>query len=777
MTHSKLKKLKKPRSRRDVTYTYVYHIATWTLIVVTLLFTAFRFRAVFVRTFEALIDLATSLIFFVLEGFDGTKGLVKPTVTTISDGMRGVFPLSYENFLEGLRESFFIFRDRDNFLDFLIHVLNVLMWVLNFVLLVGLPLFVYGLFLRFKAKKQGKPKGVQKKSAFYAFLKRADDGFFGKITYFFRRWERQFFRRFPRYKLCIVLCWVFNLNFFTLFIELVAYSLYFLRSLDIASLPIMLYKICGDLYVATSFLPTVFEIWLAYRVFHELRYAYGESRLRKFIKKIEKVIEDTLGTIFVVGKQRSRKTTLITVLGLIKAAMYRKMAKASMNKRRKQFPNFPWRRIEKTIARARKRHTIYTLATARKFIKDLRALYYNPLAKNPTWRKIKTKELRHTYGYCGNDFLFGYRKDKYAMKYNDGRAIVNIFSALEAYARLYFIYSTPTPLIFSNYAVRTDEIKRSKGHFELYDLDFINRKPEDIPQISQYSHIGDKDALRLGKLMQDDNPNACAVEFGVWLEMEWAKEIGNQKTTEGQKKDDNACNQKNDGHAEMLKTITHLATVDNKTYFGTFVDDHREDSAGADYKQLTTTWRIKETSESKTILPFFELERLFDTIFSGIYDFFDEKITFLYGENAFLFIFKKIFLPFDRYCERLSKKFDVYSNLINMKDGADDETIKDHGKLSIPEYLAFSGRFATDGLGEFFYERALKSQRGINDVRQFAGGRMTFDEMLYVKGHFYTRLGELMNLAAFVEAKRKRDEWLKERLEAEKAAKKATKAS
>ncbi|MBQ4269083.1 MAG: hypothetical protein IJB97_05480, partial [Clostridia bacterium] len=277
--------------------------------------------------------------------------------------------------------------------------------------------------------------------------------------------------------------------------------------------------------------------------------------------------------------------------------------------------------------------------------------------------------------------------------------------------------------------------------------------------------------------MEPDNPNARAVEFGVWLEMEWAKEIGNQKTTSGQKKDDNDCNQLNDGHAEMLKTITHLATVDNKTYFGTFVDDHREDSAAADYKQLTTTWRIKDTSDSKTVLPFFELERLLDAIFMKIYDFFDEKISFIYGENAFLFLLGKIYLPFTHYCERLSNKFNVYANEINMKDGADDETIKDRGRLSIPEYLAFSGRFATDGLGEFFYERALRSKRGINDVRQFAGGRMTFDEMLYVKGHFYTRIGNLMQIPEFEKAKKQVAEWAKQRQEAAKAAKKAQKAS
>ena len=79
----------------------------------------------------------------------------------------------------------------------------------------------------------------------------------------------------------------------------------------------------------------------------------------------------------------------------------------------------------------------------------------------------------------------------------------------------------------------------------------------------------------------------------------------------------------------MLKTITHMATVDNKTYFRPFYDDHRPDSAAADYKELTTLWRIKETSQSTNILPFFAIEELFGDILTKIYDWFEEKISFL----------------------------------------------------------------------------------------------------------------------------------------------------
>ena len=223
MTHSTVKKLKKPRARRDVAYTYVYHFATIALLCVTLFFTFFAFRGVFLRTLEALIDVVTSAAYFVLEGFEATEGLVKPTVTEIPKGLQRIFPMSYENFVEGLRESCRAFIDRDNFLDFLIVVVKFVMTVVNFVLLVGMPLIIYACFLNKKAKMGGK---IQKKtSRFYRFLLCSEECFFGPIKYFFKRWDRQYFRRYARRKLLLVLWWFFNLNFFIGIICVVSYCI------------------------------------------------------------------------------------------------------------------------------------------------------------------------------------------------------------------------------------------------------------------------------------------------------------------------------------------------------------------------------------------------------------------------------------------------------------------------------------------------------------------------------------------------------------------------
>ena len=141
--------------------------------------------------------------------------------------------------------------------------------------------------------------------------------------------------------------------------------------------------------------------------------------------------------------------------------------------------------------------------------------------------------------------------------------------------------------------------------------------------------------------------------------------------------------------------------------------------------------------------------------------------------GAFLFIFQKLYYPYARYVERLSNKFNVYKNTVDMKDGADDEVLKDKGKIAIPEYLAFSERFATDGLGEFFYERALKSLVGINDVRQYAGKKMTFNEMIYVHSHFYTTIGEKMDIKAFINHRKELQAQLKRQENAVKNAKNA----
>ena len=762
------KRAKRALTRRDK----IFHVVSIAFIIAALAFTFFRFELVIFRTATSIKDLLTSLWYFIATWKPLAESKMTPTVTEVPEYMSKFLPLTWSEFKKGLLSFPAAFVDRANVIAYLKRFLIVFAVIIAataalFLILaaiIGIAFLVYR-----KPSKENVKTGSDTRRL--KRLKRIEAKIHAKTTYHLKYYRTRFLKTWKGYKIALILIWTFNLNGFTIAIEAAAFLLYFLKSFDVLNLPLQLYKLMLDGSVALGFIPVVFQVVLGYRLWHVVRVWLGRTRIGGYIKQIAELLTAFIGTVFIVGKQRARKTTLLVVLSIIQAMVFRQTAKKAMKKRRKQFPFFPWRTLEKCVRNARDRHKVYTLATAREFVRLVKSYNERPDRIDETRCCKRLVYLKRIYGYTSSDFIFGYDVKSYPMKYDTGTTIVGIWEAIEAYARLYFIYATKTPLIFGNLSIRSDEIQKSKGGLEKYDFKFERRRSNQMKRNSQYCHIYHSDMGRLGQLMNPEDIYKNALEFGVLALMEYDKEVGNQKTQTGDK-DSKKCNRKNDGHSNWLKTVTHQATVDNDTYIRVFVDGHRPESLTADVRELTTLWRIKGNTDSRIVLPFFSIEQVIWAITGKIYDWLEDKFSYLHKENTvFMYVLNKLFKPFDDFCERIKNQFSVYGSKINMWDGSDDEVLKKNARIIVPECLAFSKRFATDGLGEFFHEKALRSPTGIDDCVQFGDVKMTFDEMMEIGSHFYNEYGAYLELEAYVKAQEQLLKWLDEKKSKEKEAK------
>lgn len=746
----------------------VYHAISIAFIIGALAFSVFRFGGVFFRVLSSLKDLVTSIGYFFTEMFKPLRGTVPPTVLEIPSDALALFPYTWEQFCERLELAWLLLWDKTNFFTYLgevFLVFGVIGALISPILLIVAIVWLVVWVIYSKPQKptdENRGEDTVQLAAFKRFEKR----WITPIVTFVRGYLCDFLESCKGYKIALILLWLYNLNAFTIVIEAAAFIFYVAKSFNFLALYTQLPKLLLDLLPAWTFLPTFVKVVLGYWIFAKIRYANGMAKLRELEEKNKEFLKSHPGALFVTGKQRSKKTTIITSMALSQAAIYRETAKEKMQKWRKRFPEFPWRNVEESVRRARKLGKIHNLPQCKEYVWKI--CQCNEMEGHKA-KKQFLSILRKNYGLSGKTLLFGYNGK--LPTYNDGLRISTIWDALEAYVQLYFIYSADTPLIYGNYSIRCDEKKKTVGNLEEYDLDFFDRKPEDMQRDSQYCHILDWDMLRLEKIMIPNNPNKDALDFGVVAEMEIGKERGNQNTNQGVKKDDKACNPKNDGYNNRIKMNGHVATVDYTDFFRELKDDQRPDSLNADSKDLCDVVQIKKTDQTpKNILHGFAVEEALHSIFTSLYDKLEARMAYLKAENSLLmYLINKLYLPFNQWHEQTCNQFGVYKAQLKVWNGMDDELLTDKGVYYLFSKKDHAERFATDGIGSFFHEKGKKSKRGINDVPMFKSKKMSFEEMIESNSHFYNTLSKWFEIEQMAELQKQRAEWLAERAKADKS--------
>lgn len=528
-----------------------------------------------------------------------------------------------------------------------------------------------------------------------------------------------FVKEHKNYYITWLCLWALYFNAFAIFIEFIAYYLYFVVSFDFLNLYRQVYKLFIDLSAAFTFIPLWAWAVVGLVALDKFRKNIAYGVLNHFERRNRGFINARPIVSMICGTMGKKKTTVLTDMALSQEAMFRDKAFEKILENDLKFPNFPWINLENELKRAMEYHEVYNLATVRKFV----------VKKRLRWQKTQTRER-----------LFNYDYERYGLEYDDKLKVVNVWEVIEIYAQLYFIYVIQSSLLISNYSVRVDGILSDSGNFPLWNADFFKSDSRLIDSYSRHAHILDFDSLRLGKKVIEDNPNANNFEFGIVLVTEIGKERGNNLELSDKKKKDETTNQKNDMFDSWIRMVRHSATVDNYPFVKVVTDEQRPENWGANGRELCEIIRIKESGETRLAMPFFSLaELLYGWLynkFSGLY----YEYRYNRGDNTLLmYLLKGLTAKMRDYYTGIYNRFGYCVATVDVESGTLD------GKTEANKYYLmskkiYSKRFSTDCFSDFFTVKALRSPVGINDLNEYATEKATFGELAMQNSYFVTDL-------------------------------------
>lgn len=552
-----------------------------------------------------------------------------------------------------------------------------------------------------------------------------------------------FLKKHKIYAVMWIVIWSINFNALTIILEAVAYYYYFVTSFDFVHLYMQAYKLFLDLSVIILFFPPWAWAIIIIILLNIFRYRASLKKLKKNEKKCEEIVAQLPVASFVTGPMGTGKTTFNTELSITFNKYFRDVAHDKIFKITMRFPNFPWINVENCIKYGMERHTVYNLATCLQFIRILRKCYEEP---GDSKTKLRQNILRNRFNYKYGNFLFDYDHKRYGLTYYDQLENASIFDDIEKYAQLYFIYVVSCRFIFASYSIRVDDIKKDKGNFPLWDIDFFRRDPGEIGDNTRRSHILDFDALRIGLRFVENGKYKDSIDFGVIVVTEIGKERANQKTIKGEyfnfERFDTdgkriVVTPDNDLFNLDIKECRHRATVDNFPFVVYLLDDNRAASLNADNKELCDLLSIVKASEYKFITPYYALDELVFMATSKLMTRFFDVDRYYKGNNTlFRHIIRNaysrlIYKPF----ERRFNMFAVSKLTFTVQDG------KESDKGSKMTYVLskkkiHSARFDTACYGDYYYEKTKRSRVGIADVPEYKGKQATREEMNSTHGFF-----------------------------------------
>lgn len=733
---------KKEKPSKEQLLTRFYILTSVLLIVGSLLFSVFRFERVFPRIIQSFVDVGLSIAFYFTELCE--FHVIKPTVGVVPVDVKTTMPAEWAQFRTKLVTFGKLLISKDNLKACFSDLWGTTLKVLEIVMMIApiVALIIFGIVSMYNTENIEYDRKTKPRRAFEA-VERA-------VYLPVKAYVVGYIRHLKTHRLAwgiFVAVWLYNLNVFTIMLEAFAYLMYFaIATFSIHALYAQLVKLVYDLGVPVDFLPWWVWAIIIYKVIDKIRRSIGMQMLYHYENVNRAFLKLYLGALFICGKQRTKKTTLITDMAMTQEVIFREEAQERLAIRDKQFPHFPWQNVEVFYRNTLKKHSLPTLASMRDFVAMLREMFekralYAKL--NPKAKEARFEVLRRKYGYTWNDFIFGYDYERYGMTYYDNLTVINIFDAIEAYLQLFYIYAAPTSLIFGNYSVRTDLQWYDNGNYPELDADFFTRDPRNEEEKSQNSHVAHLDNFRLYKVVNPSDPYIDGFEAGILDVMEWAKERGNQITNQGVKADDNKANAKNDGFELNMKIQTHQSTIDNYTFFRLLMDDHRPDSLGADNKDLCNIIMVKEVSEARVVMPFYTIGSLVYGLATKLHDKIYYHLRRIRGDangTLLVYLMKKIYTLIFRHHDRIVKQFSVYTAKLNIEDAMQKETLTDKGKYYISMKKTYSDRFATDGLKQFYHRKALGSKYGLNDFPTFKDKHISVQEMEESGSLFYKRV-------------------------------------
>ncbi len=676
----------------------------------------FVFPSAFTRLVESLRDFGLSIAYYFCELFKIDHN-IRPTVMAFSKvpfEMPWGLPNTWEEF-EVLFELYWrAFLNKDNFLAYLTHTGQVISDGSRWVLVLALPL-VLAVVIIAKVLDKHNNKYNEDTRPLVAFKKFSD-----KTYRPVKAWCLEFVDFVKAHKVYWVLwlvVWAYNFNFFTIVIEFFAFYYFFVITFTFKDIYRQVLKLLLDLSVVLDFIPVPIWVMIGIVIVMIIRRKIGFHRLNHYERQDRGFINERPICSMTVGTMGKKKTMSITDMALSTEVMFRDKAFEKILENDLKFPYFPWVNLENWLRCLMEYHKAYNLATVRQFVQLRRDRWI----KNPT-----------------QDGIFDYDYERYGLTYDDNLAECDVWSVIETYAQLYFIYIVQSSLLISNYSIRTDNVIQDVGNFPLWDSDFFKRDSRLLDSFSRHAHILNFDTLRLGRKVVEDN--ADFIEFGVYVITEIGKERQNTLELKEVKKSDNTTNQKNDLFNYSLKMARHSATVDNYPFIKIFTDEQRPESWGADARDLCEVIHVQESSDMKLAMPFFFVEELLHAFLFNKFTQSYYEYRFKRSDNSLLMYFiKSVVGWFHRYYTRTYNQFGYFNVEMGVEDGTLDGTLnKKTYKIMAKKTL--SRRYRTDCHGDIFTEKALGSKVGIEDLVEFVDVKATFEEMATENSYFFIDL-------------------------------------
>lgn len=599
-------------------------------------------------------------------------------------GNLGLGLFNFSNFANYLRASF----------EVMYNVLFVTTLIFPFVII--LFVFIYNIILMPHKAGKSKPKKI------YDNIVTALKPRFREVY----RSYKLFLLKHKRYIVIFIGLWIINLNLVTIALSLLSYYFYILASFDFSFLFIATLRLLLDLIIMFVGLPLPIWIFLGLFIYKKIVHSIGRKLLKAVEKANQAIISRFPICVMFIGLMGTGKTLMLSDVVLSREVMYRDQALRDMYDITLRLPEFPFSAVEKLFFAGINDHSIYNLATCRKFVSQL----------------CFDKELH--YDYYNNPVAF-YDEIKFE----------TMWDLLSDYFQLFFIYITETYII-SNYSVRSD-MTVEQGYFPLYNSDFFD-KDESRYYKSNFSHILDYDILRMARPVVEDNPNIGSLEFGILAATEYAKERLNTLERKKRKLDDTTTNADNDGVNDRLKMIRSSATVRGFCYINFYFDDQRNQSLDADNREIANIVKIKEKSKEKMMLPW---------ICGGIYfDFIQPAIQKIYfkirhvRDDDFLFLYLLHKLDSLLYKHYIKEKnyFGYYILNAELQAGTlDDEAVPIEYYISKKKTYS---RYITDVLRDYFRVQTEECDVGINDMRCYESIVATVDEQQAQHSYFVERM-------------------------------------
>lgn len=266
----------------------------------------------------------------------------------------------------------------------------------------------------------------------------------------------------------------------------------------------------------------------------------------------------------------------------------------------------------------------------------------------------------------------------------------------------------------------------------MYNKDFFERDSRLQESYSRRSHILDFDMLRLGKVMLEENPNRYAFGFGVYVISEIDKERKNAVELQEVKRNTDECNQKNDLFNTFLKMSRQPCVLCNRVFLKVFGDLQRPSSLGGDARELGQVICIESSTEFSPVLPVWSPFYLLESVYLKLIDNFNgfySNFRYNRGDNT-LFVnwYKSIVGVLFKHYKKVYNTFGCASLELSVEAGTlDGQSIK-RTWYKMPKKV-YSNRYSTDCYAGVFDKRGEFNRIGIDDLKEFAGSKATWEEL------------------------------------------------